>query len=98
MLKVAPWRIWLVLIVTIGGLVLAAPNFFTAPLRAQIPVVRDLKPINLGLDLQGGSYLQLEVDTASLEKQHLETVVDDMARALRAAKPRISYTGTRRGR
>lgn len=93
MLKVAPWRIWLVLIVTIGGLVLAAPNFFTAPLRAQIPIVRDLKPINLGLDLQGGSYLQLEVDTASLDKQHLETVVDDMARVLREARPRLSYTG-----
>jgi preprotein translocase subunit SecD len=93
MLTVAPWRIWLVLIVTIGGLVFASPNFFTAPLRAQIPIVRDLKPINLGLDLQGGSYLQLEVDTASLDKQHLETVSDDMGRVLRDAKPKIFVTG-----
>lgn len=93
MLTVAPWRVWLVLIVTLGGILLASPNFFTEPLREQIPVVRDLKPINLGLDLQGGSYLQLEVDTNSLQKQHLETTVDDMARVLREAKPRISYTG-----
>lgn len=93
MLTVAPWRVWLVLIVTLGGLLLASPNFFTEPLRKQIPVVRDLRPINLGLDLQGGSYLQLEVDTNSLQKQHLETTVDDMARELRDAKPRINYTG-----
>ena len=31
------------------------------------------KKINLGLDLQGGSYLLLEVDTSSLEKKALQS-------------------------
>jgi protein-export membrane protein SecD len=93
MLTVAPWRVWLVIIVALGGLLFAAPNFIPEQARSGIPILQSLRPINLGLDLRGGSYLQLEVDTASLEKQHLETVVDDMARVLRDAKPRVSYTG-----
>jgi len=33
------------------------------------------KKINLGLDLQGGSYLLLEVDSSSLEKKRLQSKV-----------------------
>jgi preprotein translocase subunit SecD len=93
MLNVAPWRIWLVLIVTLAGLVLASPNFIPANIRSTVPVLRDLNPVNLGLDLQGGAYLLYQVDVAALEKQQLDTVVDDMARVLREAEPRISYSG-----
>lgn len=93
MLNVAPWRIWLVILVTIAGAVLAAPNFVPQSYRANIPVLKDLKPVNLGLDLQGGAYLMYEVDVAALQKQQLEGAVDDMTRVLREARPRISYTG-----
>ena len=34
-----------------------------------------LKKINLGLDLQGGSYLLLEVDSSALEKRRLQSKV-----------------------
>lgn len=93
MLNVAPWRIWLVIIVTLASLVLAAPNFVPESVRANVPVLKDLEPVNLGLDLQGGAYLLYQVDVKALEKQQLETAVDDMARVLREAKPRIPYTG-----
>ena len=33
------------------------------------------KKINLGLDLQGGSYLLLEVDSSALEKRRLQSKV-----------------------
>ena len=33
------------------------------------------KKVNLGLDLQGGSYLLLEVDSSSLEKRRLQSKV-----------------------
>ena len=33
------------------------------------------KKINLGLDLQGGSYLLLEVDSSPLQKRHLQAKV-----------------------
>jgi len=93
MLNVAPWRIWLVIIVTIAGVIFASPNFVPRSYVAGIPFLKDLRPINLGLDLQGGAYLMYQVDVKALEKQQLESAVDDMARVLREARPRISYTG-----
>ena len=46
--------------------------------------------VNLGLDLQGGSYLLLEVDTAAVEQERLEGTVDRVRTALRPAN--IRYT------
>jgi preprotein translocase subunit SecD len=66
------------------------PNFFpeatvkTWPKWAQRHLV-------LGLDLQGGSHILLEVDANSVKKDKLEQVRDDVRRALRDAK--IPYTG-----
>src|ERR1035438_8019967 len=45
----------------------------------------------LGLDLQGGSHILLEVDTKAVRKEMQETLRDDMRRVLREA--RIGYTG-----
>src|SRR4029078_7399634 len=45
----------------------------------------------LGLDLQGGSYLLLEVDSNYVKKEKLDQVRDDVRRVLREA--RIPYTG-----
>ena len=47
--------------------------------------------IVLGLDLQGGSHLLLEVDTKAVRKEMLENLRDDVRRVLREA--RIGYTG-----
>jgi len=41
------------------------------------------KKINLGLDLQGGSYLLLEVDSSSLEKKSLQSKVIPLKKKLR---------------
>ncbi len=45
----------------------------------------------LGLDLQGGSHILLEVDTKAVRKEMLQSLLDDMRRVLREA--RIGYTG-----
>ena len=42
------------------------------------------KRINLGLDLQGGSYLLLEVDSSALEKKRLQSKVIPIKKALNA--------------
>ena len=47
--------------------------------------------IVLGLDLQGGSYLLLEVDSNYVKKEKLDQVRDEVRRVLRDAK--IGYTG-----
>src|ERR1051325_2831781 len=68
----------------------AVPNFFpeakvkTWPTWAQRHIV-------LGLDLQGGSSLLLEVDSNYVKKEKLEQVRDEARRVLRDAK--VVYTG-----
>src|ERR1700754_3145780 len=68
----------------------AVPNFFpeaqvkTWPKWAQRHVV-------LGLDLQGGSYLLLEVDSNYVKTKRLEAIRDDARKTLRDAK--IQFTG-----
>jgi preprotein translocase subunit SecD len=68
----------------------ALPNFVpeatlrTWPTWAQRHMV-------LGLDLQGGSSLLLEVDTASVRKDRLQGIADDVLRILR--QNRIPFTG-----
>jgi len=93
MLQVARWRVILVIIVTVLGIVFALPNVLPQNLRDQLPRFLPHQTINLGLDLQGGSYLQLQVDTATLRRQQLENITDMMASALREAEPQIRNTG-----
>ncbi len=92
MLQVARWRVILVLIVTALGIVFAAPNVLPQNVRESLPPFLQ-RTINLGLDLQGGSQLLLEVDTAAMQRQQLDNIADQMAGALREATPAITYTG-----
>src|SRR5262245_41759467 len=93
MLHVARWRVLLVLIVTLLGIVIALPNVLPENARHKLPGFLPSRTINLGLDLRGGSHLLLEVDVATLRRQQLDNSADQMATALRDADPRISYTG-----
>ena len=43
------------------------------------------KKVNLGLDLQGGSYLLLEVDSSSIEKKRLQSKVVPLKKNLKKA-------------
>jgi preprotein translocase subunit SecD len=69
----------------------AVPNFFpestvkTWPTWAQRHLV-------LGLDLQGGSHIVLEVDVASVRKDQATALMDDVRRTLTSDR-RIGYTG-----
>jgi len=92
MLHVAAWRVWLVVIVTLLGLVVAAPNVMPDRVLASFPAFMQQR-LNLGLDLRGGSQLLLEVDVATLRRQQLDNIAGQMASALREAEPAIRYTG-----
>jgi preprotein translocase subunit SecD len=93
MLQVARWRVLMVVFVTIFGIVFALPNALPLSLREQIPGFLPNQALNLGLDLRGGSSLLLEVDTATLRRQRLENIADQMADAMRNASPRVMYAG-----
>jgi preprotein translocase subunit SecD len=68
----------------------ALPNFFSEQTVAHWPSWAQ-RHIVLGLDLQGGSSLLLEVDTAAVRKERLQGVNDDVLRVLR--QNHIPFTG-----
>ncbi len=90
MLYFTRWRALGIVLTALVVCLCAVPNFFpeakvkTWPAWAQRRLV-------LGLDLQGGSYLLLEVDSNYVKKEKLDQVRDDVRRVLREAK--IGYTG-----
>ncbi|RWD70927.1 protein translocase subunit SecDF [Mesorhizobium sp.] len=80
--------IWLAVAVTV---ILAAPNLFPASMLAQLPSWVPKRQMTLGLDLQGGSHILLQMDQNDLIKDQLETTRDEIRTLLRDAK--IQYTG-----
>ena len=93
MLSLPRWRVILVIIVSVLGIAFSAPNLLPTSLRDRLPTWLPHQTLNLGLDLQGGSHLLLEVDTTALKRQQLDNIADQMATALRDAEPSIRYTG-----
>ena len=75
---------------------IALPNALPDNVRAQIPGWLPSQTVTLGLDLQGGSYLLLEVELDAVQKDKLESLMGDIRRALR--KAHIGYDRSRRQR
>jgi len=81
------WLVSLYSIVLILGVLIAMPNLFTesqiAGIRHYIPFFPDTR-VTLGLDLRGGSSLQLELDSQAMERDRLRTLLDNVRATLRA--------------
>ncbi len=60
------------------GLLLCIPNAMRAP-ASWLP----WRTVHLGLDLQGGSYLLLEVDMKAVLKERLDSIMDSVRQSLR---------------
>ncbi len=91
MMQFPTWKIFLVVAVCLLGLVYSAPNLMEKDAFGDVPAGVPGRQVSLGLDLQGGSYLLLEVGANTLVRERLESVEDSARRALRDA--RIGYTG-----
>jgi preprotein translocase subunit SecD len=89
MLRFPSWKVAVVLGICLLGLVYSLPNLFPRSQMEQMPDWLPHEQINLGLDLQGGSHLLLEVDLSAIIKERLESLVDDVRGSLRAE--RIGY-------
>src|ERR1700722_6270261 len=61
------------------------PNFFPEAAVKNWPAFAQRRLV-LGLDLQGGSHILLEVDQNDIRKQRLDTLRDDVRRTLRDAR------------
>lgn len=91
MLHFPQWKILLIVIVSLLGIVFAVPNFLTETQREQLPSWFPHKTVNLGLDLRGGSHLLLEIDYKTYLKDQMEQLQDSIRVELR--KNKIFYTG-----
>jgi protein-export membrane protein SecD len=85
------WQAILVLGLVLVGLIFTTPNFLPEGTRNALPNILPKSTINLGLDLQGGSYLLLEVDMPGVVKERMESMRADLRTALRREKPAINF-------
>jgi len=83
------WRAFAIIIVAAMICALAIPNVVSKSTFDALPGLIKRKMV-LGLDLQGGSHLLLQVDADFVRKEKSENLRDEVRRVLREAK--IGYT------
>ena len=81
MLQLSRWKVALVALATVFGLVFTLPNLLPVSVTGSLPGFLQQR-LNLGLDLQGGSYLLLEVDLKALKAEQLNNTVEESRRVL----------------
>lgn len=92
MLQFRPWQQALIAVSILLAALFAAPNFFSKEETATWPGFIPKSRINLGLDLQGGSYLLLGVDTDKVIDDRLTSLRQEIQRSMRPSgnKERIA--------
>jgi SecD/SecF fusion protein len=91
MLQFTRTKIAAILLICLAGIVVASPNFFSKATVASWPSFMPKMQMPLGLDLQGGAYLLLEMDEDQIKKDWLNNLRDESRKVLRDA--RIGFTG-----
>lgn len=91
MIQIPKWKIYTAFVVCFLGIIYAAPNIIHKDFLEKLPGWWPKQTINLGLDLQGGSHLVLEVDLKAGMKDRMHAMVGDVRSALR--KAHVKYTG-----
>jgi preprotein translocase subunit SecD len=96
MLRFEPWKIALVCVISLLAILYAAPNFMGGDAPAIEGAERPSgwlpgKTVHLGLDLQGGVHLLIEVEVEAVVGQIMDNLVEEVRPVLRGE--RIGYTG-----
>ncbi len=94
MIHIARWKKILVVAVCVLSFVYAAPNLLDKQTREHLEATKPgwmpVRSVNLGLDLQGGSHLLLEVDVDKVLDEREDTLVQSLRPELRDQK--IGYS------
>src|SRR5271157_1979714 len=94
MLRFAPWKLASVLVLVAAAILLVVPSFMSSgtvdALAARLPGFIPMRQIVLGLDLQGGAYMLMQVDDASVIKSQVEALRDDVRQKMRDGKIALS--------
>jgi SecD/SecF fusion protein len=91
MLYFSRWKTISIWLVVAFGLLFTLPNMLPKSVLDSLPGWVPKKTMTLGLDLQGGSHILLQVDRQDLINERLQATRDDIRTMLRDAK--IGYTG-----
>ena len=93
MLRFAPWKVASILLVSVLALLVIVPSFWSKATFDSVTKAAPWLPIRqivLGLDLQGGAHVVLEVDTPDVVRTMVANLRDDVRRVLREEKVAIS--------
>ncbi len=93
-MKNLSWKPILVFVVVITAFVFVLPSVVMVINKDKEPTVWPKKKINLGLDLQGGMHLILEVDTEKAVESQIERISQDLRSLLR--KKRVRHMGIKK--
>ncbi len=91
MLYFSRWKTVAIWLTVLAGFLFAAPNLIPQTTLANLPDWLPKRQMTLGLDLQGGSHILLEIDRQDLADERLNSTRDEIRTRLRDA--RIGYTG-----
>jgi preprotein translocase subunit SecD len=83
------WKVWLVSLTILAGILLAIPSLLPKDQVQRWPAWLPSARINPGLDIAGGSQLLLEADLADAAKQRLQAKEEEVTTELRRGEPRI---------
>ena len=93
MLHFATWKVALIAVVCALGIAFGIPNFMSRQMAESLPTWLPHKQVSLGLDLQGGSHLLLEVQADVVIEERLDALVDTVRTELRRARIRYANLG-----
>src|SRR3954454_18905799 len=82
MLYFSRWKATAILVTTLLVCACAVPNFFAEKTVQSWPTWAQ-RHLVLGLDLQGGSHILLEVDSNFVRREKIESLRDDVRRVIR---------------
>ncbi len=90
------WKVLVTILIVLLGLLFASPNI--SQIRNIMPSWLPHEKVNLGLDLRGGSYILLKVDTKSIIAERFQGTKDEIRTDLLTAKldgksKRIGFIG-----
>ena len=94
MIQLSRWKVYVVAAAVLLSALFAFPNLLTPAQREALPGFVPSGVLNLGLDLQGGSYLMLEVDVDEVRTARVNGLVEDMRVILN--EQRIAFSNLER--
>ena len=100
MLYISKWKATAILLTAFVVCLFAVPNFFPDSMVRRWPTWAQ-RHIVLGLDLQGGSHILLQVDANDVRRQKLQALQDDVRKILRrraSALPALRSSAATRSR